>query len=58
MSDKNIEIIKAIQQTGQCPENQTQNMTQILVESAPPCIDKTRNVSSITIFDAQNNDDK
>lgn len=57
MPDKNIEIIKAIQATGKCPETTTVKATQMITEGLK-AVPNTEVRSTKAIFNAaKNNED-
>ncbi len=54
MADKNIEIIKAIQQTGKA-STATVKTTKLVTEAYAPNLAKTIRNSSTTVFQKENN---
>lgn len=52
MSDKNIEIIKAIQSTGQNPESSTAKITKPIMEGLEYKVEPEKR-TTIRVFDSQ-----
>lgn len=56
MSDKNIEVIKAIQATGKCPETTTVKPTQMITEGLQN-VPNTETRATEIVFNATKNKD-